>query len=152
MVKSILLLTFVGLASAAELKVQEVWSRATAPGAATGAIFAELSNAGTTPDQLIGAEVAATVADKVEVHLSSKSLDGVMHMAPVAAVEIPAGGEVELKPGSYHIMLFGLKQPLIEGQKLPVTLIFAKAGKIEAKSTIAGIAATEAPDCDCHAK
>jgi periplasmic copper chaperone A len=152
MTKSIFLLVLAGIASAADIKVQEVWSRATPPGAVTGAIFAELSNAGAAPDQLIGAEVAATVADKVEVHQSSKSSDGVMHMAPVAAVEIPAGGEVELKPGSYHIMLFGLKQPLIEGQKLPVTLIFAKAGKLEAKSTIAGIAATESPECDCHTK
>jgi copper(I)-binding protein len=152
MLKSILIFTLAGVASAADLTIEQVWSRATAPGAATGAVFAELSNVGTTPDQLIGAEVASTIVDKVEVHLSSKGADGVMRMAPVAAVEIPAGGGVALKPGSYHIMLIGLKQPLIEGQKLPVTLIFAKAGKVETKSIIAGIAATEAPDCDCHAK
>jgi copper(I)-binding protein len=49
--------------------------------------------------------------------------------------EIPAGGVLEFKPGGSHVMLVGLKQTLSEGQKIPITLTFAKAGaiKVDAK-------------------
>ena len=35
-----------------------------------------------------------------------------------------------LKPGSYHVMLIGLKKPLTAGETFPLTLTFEKAGNI----------------------
>jgi hypothetical protein len=49
-------------------------------------------------------------------------------MRPVAALDIPAGQPVTLKPGGEHIMLIGLQHPLREGQTFPLTLNFEKAG------------------------
>lgn len=148
-----LLLFCATLLSAADITITEPWARATAPSAETGAIFAVISNSGTTADELTAASVAPSIAAHVEVHAHSKDAKGVMHMAPVASVSIPAGGKIELKPGSFHIMLFGLAKPLVEGQQIPVTFTFARAGRIEAQALIGGIAASEAPTAvaDCCA-
>lgn len=56
---------------------------------------------------------------------------GIMQMRQLTnGLAIPASGSVTLKPGSYHMMLIGLKKPLIAGQTLALTLTFAKAGNI----------------------
>ena len=46
-------------------------------------------------------------------------------------LEIPAGATVMLKPGGYHIMFMGLKAPFAKDAKVPVTLVFEKAGSID---------------------
>jgi len=56
-------------------------------------------------------------------------------------LELPAGATTELKPGGYHVMFLGLKQPLAEGESYPVTLVFEKAGKLEVEMKIEGMAA-----------
>ena len=65
---------------------------------------------------------------------------GMMGMQPVARLEIPAGGTVELKPGGYHIMLMGLARPLKEGDEIELTLSFAKAGDVKVKAKVGGVA------------
>lgn len=139
--------------TAAEITITDPWARATAPSAETGAIFAVIGNSGPTADELTAASVAPGIAAQVEVHAHSKDANGVMHMAPVASVTIPAAGKLELKPGSFHLMLFGLVKPLVEGQQIPVTLTFARAGRIEAHAVVGGIAASGSPACveDCCA-
>ena len=58
--------------------------------------------------------------------------DGVMKMREmVDGIEVPAGGALELKPGSYHVMFLELTGPLKEGESVPVTLTFEKAGTVE---------------------
>ena len=59
-----------------------------------------------------------------------------MGMQPIARLEIPAGGSVELKPGSYHIMLIGLKQDLKVGDSIEITLKFEKAGEIKVTAAV----------------
>lgn len=139
--------------SAADITITEPWARATAPSAVTGAIYAEIANDGTASDELTAASVASTIANHVELHAHTKDANGVMRMAPVAAVSIPAGGKTALKPGGFHIMLLGLAHPLVEGQQIPVTLTFARAGRIEATAIIGSIAAGESPAdaADCCA-
>jgi copper(I)-binding protein len=71
---------------------------------------------------------------------------GVMRMRQLAdGLEIPAGGEVTLKPGSYHVMLMDLKQPLKAGDKVPLTLTFKGAGTVEAELVVQP-AGTMAPE------
>lgn len=60
------------------------------------------------------------------------AMDGtVMRMRAVPAIGIPVGAKVALKPGSFHVMLLDLKQPLAAGGKIPLTLTFAHAGKVD---------------------
>lgn len=59
-----------------------------------------------------------------------------MGMQKVDRVEIPAGGRLELKPGSYHIMLIGLTQDLKVGDRIEITLRFEKAGEITVSAEV----------------
>jgi copper(I)-binding protein len=68
---------------------------------------------------------------KSEVHESRVDANGVGTMTHVDAIEIPAGGTVNLQHGGYHIMFMGLTGTLSEGAMIPVTLEFEKAGKVQ---------------------
>lgn len=108
-----------------ELQIKHPWARASASGAANAGAFMVINSA--SDDQLV--QVSGEIASKVEIH-EMKMVDGIMKMRPVSAVPLAAGTETKLAPGTYHIMLIGLKQPLKEGDKFPLTLTFAKAGVI----------------------
>ena len=112
-----------------DLTIGHPWSRATLPGAKVAAGYLTVKNAGSTPDRLIS--VTADIAGKGEIHEMTVK-DGIMNMRPLAdGLEIPAGGEVKLEPGSYHLMFMGLKEPAVEGVKFPGTLTFEKAGTVK---------------------
>lgn len=111
------------------LKIDHPWARPAVSGAVTGAGYLILTNTGKTADRLTGG--TTPVASTLEIHEMSMT-DGVMRMRPLAnGLSIAPGQVVELKPGSYHIMLIGLKRPLNLGDKVPVTLRFEKAGSLK---------------------
>jgi copper(I)-binding protein len=118
------------LASAAQaadsLEIEQPWARATPGGARNGAAYVTLESA--TPDALVSA--STPVAEKAEVHTNVLE-GGVMKMMPVEEVPLDPGKKVVLKPGGEHIMLFDLKRPLKEGDRVPLTLTFRNAGKRE---------------------
>ena len=64
------------------------------------------------------------VAQTIELH-KMELVDGIMKMHRVEAIDIPAGGTAELKPGGYHLMVIGLKKELKEGDKVTITLAFS---------------------------
>jgi copper(I)-binding protein len=71
-------------------------------------------------------------------------VNGVMQMRQLAdGLPVPAGGSVVLKPGSYHVMLIGLKKPLTAGETFPLTLTFAKAGNISVTVAVQAIGAMQ---------
>lgn len=91
--------------------------------------FMAIVNNGTEADRLIGAE--SDIAMKTEVHESRVDANGVGTMTHVDAIEIPAGGTVNLEHGGYHVMFMGLTAPLAEGEMHKAVLIFEKAGRVE---------------------
>lgn len=113
-------------AAATGIAIQQPWIRATPPRAPAAGGFAVIVNGGDSADTLVSA--SSPRAARVEVH--EMSMDGgVMRMRHlVDGLPIPAHGRVELKSGSYHLMLFDMPQPFVEGQQVPVTLVFAQAG------------------------
>lgn len=117
-----------------DLDIGHPWSRATLPGAKVAAGYMTLRNEGSQPDRLIS--VTSGIAGKAEIHEMAVK-DGVMTMRPLAdGLEIPAGGEVKLEPGAYHIMFMELKAPAVEGVKFPGTLTFEKAGTVEVEFAV----------------
>jgi len=118
-------------ASAAErsIAIEGAWARPTPPGAPTGAGYLTIRNHGPA-DRLVA--VASPVASRVEVH--EMTMEGtIMHMHPLPdGVAVPAGGTVTLAPRGAHLMMIGLKQPLKEGETVPVTLRFQRAGEVKA--------------------
>jgi len=122
-------------ASQPTVQVSQPWTRATATGQAVGGGYLTLRNSGPVADRLLGARSPA--AERVELH--SMAMEGdVMKMRPVDAVDVPAGGSVELKPGGLHLMLLGLKKPLQPGQSVPLTLRFEKAGDVPVQLQVQG--------------
>jgi hypothetical protein len=71
-------------------------------------------------------------------------MDGnIMRMRPVEnGIEIPPGGTVELKPGGLHVMFMGLKGPFAKDAKVPLTLVFEKAGRLDIELPVEAMGAT----------
>lgn len=111
--------------ASAQVKAEGAWARPTVPGQPAGGGYVALTSA--QADRLIGGSTPA--AARVELHTMSMQGD-VMRMRQVEAIELPAGRKVELKPGGLHLMLMELKQPLVAGSVLQVTLAFEKAGQV----------------------
>lgn len=103
------------------LNVEEVWARATAESATTGAIYLTIESG--KDDRFVGVSVPRTVAADASIHRTVDE-DGTVSMESVDAVEIPAGETVELEPGGTHIMLVDLAAPLQTGDGFEVTLDF----------------------------
>ena len=121
------------------LVITQAWSRATPGGAKIAGGYLTIENKGTTADRLIGA--AVDVAGKVEVHEMAMN-NGVMTMRPLdKGLAIEPGKTVKFAPGGYHLMLMDLKSPLKQGDKLPVTLEFEKAGKVKLAFDVQGVGA-----------
>jgi copper(I)-binding protein len=124
---------------AGDLVISQAWSRATPGGAKIGGGYLTIENRGTTADRLIGG--AADVAGKIEVHEMAMK-NGVMTMRPLdKGLTIEPGKTVKLAPGAYHLMMLQLKSQLKQGDKLPVTLEFEKAGKVAVTLDVQGVGA-----------
>jgi copper(I)-binding protein len=124
---------------AGDIEITAAWARATPKGAQVGGGYLKITNTGTTPDRLTGGSSA--VSGKFEVHEMSMS-GGVMKMRALdKGVEIKPGETVEFKPGGYHLMFVGLKQPLERGKPFTATLQFEKAGKVEVQFKVEPIGA-----------
>lgn len=124
---------------AGDLVISQAWSRATPGGAKIGGGYLTIENRGSAPDRLIGA--SADIAAKVQVHEMTMK-DGVMTMRPLEkGVTIEPRKTVKLAPGGDHLMLFDLKSPLEQGEKLPVTLEFERAGKVKISLEVQGVGA-----------
>lgn len=111
------------------LKLTDLWTRATPAAAPTAIGFLTITNTGTEPDRLVS--VSSPQAATGEIHEMSMDNDVMQMRALPGGIEIPAGGTVKLAPGGLHLMFITLKAPLAEGSKLPVTLNFEKAGKVD---------------------
>ena len=110
------------------LLIGHPWARASIGAATAGAAYLTITNQGTTSDRLVGA--STPVAEKAELHTHLME-DGIMKMRQVEGVDVEPGAPVEFQPSGLHVMLIGLKEPLIEGKTFPLTLTFQKAGKVK---------------------
>jgi len=113
----------------ADVTASDAWVRGTVDGQKETAAFMTLKSSEAT--QLV--KGSSPVAKMVQIHQETMS-GGMMKMRPVKALDLPANSAVELKPGTYHVMLMGLKKPLAKGEMVPVKLSFRDKGG--AKSTL----------------
>lgn len=112
------------------VEVHDPYARSASATATTGAAFMVIHNHGTTDDRLV--DVTSPVAARVELHTHRENAQGVMQMIHVAeGFDLPAGGEIVMDRGGHHVMLMGLKQPLVPGETIPLTLVFEQAGALQ---------------------
>lgn len=124
----------------ASIDVTGAWTRVTAPKQTNGAVYLTISSQ--DGDTLTQASVPKSIAGMAELHettgsmgsdggsMSTTEMDSMKGMKQVDSIPIPAGKTVKLEPGGYHIMLMELVKPITAGEKVPVTLTFAKAGTL----------------------
>ena len=116
-------------ATGPQIKIEDAWARPSVGAEMNGAIYFRIVNDGKEADTLLSAGTPS--AQAAEVHESMADDNGVMSMKPREIIEIPAGGEVEFKPGGLHVMLVMIKQPLAVGDEVQLTLRFEKTGEIQ---------------------
>lgn len=127
-----------GDATVGNLVISGARARATLPNAPVAGGYLTIANQGTEPDRLLGG--SAGFAKRVEIH-EMKMEGEVMKMRPLTeGLEIPAGGQVELGPGSYHIMFVKPEGLLKKGESRTAILEFEKAGKVEVQFDIGNFA------------
>lgn len=145
------LLLFAALALAASTEAHEYkfgsiqvvhpWAMETLPGAKTGTVFLKIVNNGRKPIRFLGASTPA--ADSVQIH-SMSIAGGVMRMRKVAGrLMVPPRGHLKFKSSGLHLMLLGLKAPLVAEEMVPVTLKFDKGVNIDIELYIEVSAAPE---------
>ncbi|WP_206118773.1 copper chaperone PCu(A)C [Chromobacterium fluminis] len=131
-----------------DMKIGHPWSRAMPESSPTGGVYLSLNNRGKTADKLLSASTPRAAKAELHTHLND---NGVMRMREVAGgVAVAAGQEVKFAPGSYHVMLMGLKQPLRVGDRFPLTLRFEKAGSVTVEVVVEDGVAAAAPAEHAH--
>lgn len=110
---------------AADLKgvsVEDPYVRAVPPGQKNTGAFMLLKNQDSQARSIVSAESDA--AEVVELHTHIHE-NGMMKMRQIDSIDIPASGETVLKPGGLHVMLIGLKQPIVPDEPVEITLVYA---------------------------
>ena len=133
---ALFLLALLATPAFAQIEIENAWTRATPPGAKTAAGYMTIRNQSSSPDHLIRA--TSPLAARVEMHVHLHDGD-VMRMRQVKGYDLPAKGSLELKPGIAHLMFVDIKRPFKEGEKIPVTLRFERAGPMTVTFTVGRI-------------
>ena len=128
------------------ITIHNPWARATPGRPRNGGAYLTIKG-GASGDELTSVE--STVAKKTQLHDHTNE-NGVMKMRQVKSIMVPAGGIAMLKPGGHHVMLMKLKHALKKGESFPLTLYFAKAGKVTVEVKVMSVGAMDAGKGAAH--
>lgn len=103
---------------ASRITPSDIWAKAADSG--MSAAFGTLKNTGTMPIVITGARGDA---GPVQLHVTQKTATG-MEMKETKSFTVPAGGSLELKPGSSHLMFMNLSHALKAGETQKLTVTF----------------------------
>jgi periplasmic copper chaperone A len=112
---------------ATNVRADTAWTRATPPGVDAAAVYL-LLHGGDKADRLLA--VRTMRASMAQVHTVSADA-GVTRMRETQGIDVPARATVQFAPQGRHIMLMGLKSPLVPGERFALTLSFASGGSSE---------------------
>jgi len=121
------------------IAIDHPWSRATVPVVPTGVVYLILRNTGQSADRLMS--VSTPAAEKAQLHTHVQDGD-MLRMRKIDAIDLAPASTTALTSGGLHVMLMGLKQPLVKGQTFPLTLVFEHAGPVTVQVDVQGITDT----------
>ena len=121
------------LAGESALRIDDPYIRLVPPGTTTTGAFMTIHNASNAERKLVKA--TSPISDKVQLHTHMNE-NGVMKMREIPEIVVPASGKVELKPGSYHIMLIEMKSELKEDDRVPISMSFDDGSTSEVEATV----------------
>jgi copper(I)-binding protein len=133
-------------AFAQNVTVTDAWARATVQGQKATGAFMKITAKDSA--KLVG--VSSPVAGVAEIHEMKMDKD-VMKMAALPnGLDLPAGKAVELKPGSYHVMLMDLKAPLTKDTTVPLTLTLQDAKGVKSNVELKVLVGMQPPMMQSH--
>lgn len=116
----------------APLVFENAWVKAAEKG--MSAAFGTLVN--TTGAEVTVVSAATPVSPMVELHEVAGTGGQTRMKEKDGGFVIPAGGELELKPGGHHIMLMGLEQKLEPGGEVAFTLNLKDGTKADVTAVV----------------
>jgi len=116
-----------GLAQAG-IETGEGWTRATPPGTKVAVGYLTLKNTGKVKRELL--KITSPVAQGVSLHQSSVDASGVSRMWPIGKLALAPGEVLRFEPNGRHLMLEGLRGPLVAGKRVAVTLVFEQESPV----------------------
>ena len=137
-----------GVAHAADVHVMDAWSRATPPGTDVAVGYVSIHNMGRSPLKLSGA--SSPRAQRVEMHETRIDDKGMSTMRPLKDVVVAPGTALTFAAGGRHLMLVGLKSPLVAGEKVPLTLRFDGEPPVEVLLDVRPIGAAGPAEDHAH--
>lgn len=127
------LMPHLGFSADRNLVVAGAWIRQPPPGSDVASVYLSLQNVGTKSVKLTGVE--CPLAAMAMLHESLES-GGQSQMRALTSVSLAPGASMAFKPGSKHIMLHGLTQPLQVGQRVPIVLVFADGMRLHVTALV----------------
>lgn len=121
-----------------DLTVTGAYAKAMLPGQPVGGGYLVISNAGAVGDRLVSATSSA--AGAVEIHEMAMQGETMKMRKLGDGIAILAGETVELKPGGLHLMFTKVKAPFKQGDSVPLTLSFEKAGNVDIRLPVKSMA------------
>lgn len=125
---------------AAIIAVENAYIRASIPGASNSSAYMTLNNLSSNKRALIGA--SSSVSARIEIHEHTMT-EGMMRMRQKGMVEILSQASVTFQPSGFHLMVFDLKQPLVAGESIMITLMFDDQTKVNIDFPIESIKKTK---------
>lgn len=119
--------------SAAKPSIERAWARATAPGVPVAAVYFTIRNPASRADQVV--TLHSPAGERAEIHETRMS-GGIMQMRQIMDATVPARGALALEPGGTHVMLIGLRNPLVPGATVPLVLNFRHAGEVRVNAVV----------------
>lgn len=107
---------------ASEIKITDAYVRLLPPTAKNTAAFMTIKNKSNKDVELLSVESNVAMAVELHTHVEEK---GMMRMREVDSILIKKGSSTQLKPGSFHVMIMGLKKPLVDGKKIKFKFNFS---------------------------
>ena len=124
----LLVLLGINISLAAEnIKIVNACINEAPPNVKVFAGYLDIINDSEKPVELVGA--SSPVFEKVEFHVTRIN-DDITSMQQQANIPVPAKSTFSFSPGQYHLMLFNNKQPVRQGDTIPLELVFADGESI----------------------
>lgn len=115
----------------AGMTLEQAWARAVPPNAPVAGGYLRLRNDSGSHDRLL--QVRSAAATRVEIH-EVRHEDGMARMRQLPdGLPVAAGDTLEMRPGGYHLMFIGPGDAFSEGNRIPATLVFERAGEVAAE-------------------
>lgn len=139
MKKFVLSIASIAAVFGADVEIEGAYARVSMPNVPNSAAFFVIKN--NSDKDIAITSVNSDTADKSELHTHVKENE-MMKMMKIEKLVVPAKSSLELKTGSDHVMLMGLKKELKAGDEIELELDFSDGDKKSFKVPVKDMAST----------